>query len=93
MGMLNLNIDSLALTITNAEGHEHRIRPIAARAAAIFAERAEVYCAENLSVSGSKTLNNVSAAPVSVNLHTMTDEHAAQNIARSWLQALTLKLI
>ena len=51
--MLNLNIDSLALKITNAEGHEHRIRPIAARAAAIFAERVEVYCGENVQAQGS----------------------------------------
>ena len=29
------------------QGHEHRIRPIVARAAAIFAERVEVYCEEN----------------------------------------------
>jgi len=93
MGMLDLNIDSLALSITNAEGHEHRIRPIAARAAAIFAERVEVYCEQNGGVSGSKAVNGVSAAPVSVDLRAMTDEHAAQNIARSWLQALTLKLM
>ena len=28
MTRLNLNIDSLALRVTNATGHEHRIRPI-----------------------------------------------------------------
>jgi len=91
--MLNLNIDSLALNITNAEGHEHRIRPIATRAAAIFAERLEVYCGENLEATESRKLSNVSASPVSVDLHTMTDEHAAQSIARSWLDALKLKLM
>jgi hypothetical protein len=91
--MLNLNIDSLALNITNAEGHEHRIRPIATRAAAIFAERLEVYCGENLEATESRNLSNVSASPVSVDLHTMTDEHAAQSIARSWLDALKLKLM
>ena len=93
MGMLNLNIDSLALKITNAEGHEHRIRPIAARAAAIFAERVEVYCGENVQAQGSRSLSGVSAAPVNVDLHTMTDEHAAQSIARSWLDAVKLKLM
>jgi hypothetical protein len=91
--MLNLNIDSLALNITNAEGHEHRIRPIAARAAAIFAERVDVYCGESVQPSGSRSLSSVSASPVSVDLHTMTDEHAAQSIARSWLDALKLKLM
>jgi hypothetical protein len=91
--MLNLNIDSLTLSITNAEGHEHRIRPIVARAAAIFAERAEVYCEENPGVPGSRRLGSVTAAPMSVDLRKMTDEHAAHDIARSWLQALTLKLM
>ncbi|HMD21212.1 MAG TPA: hypothetical protein VKH40_12870 [Alloacidobacterium sp.] len=91
--MLNLNIDSLALNITNAEGHEHRIRPIATRAAAIFAERVEVYCGENAQAPGSKSLSSVSASPVNVDLHTMTDEHAAQSIARSWLDAVKLKLM
>jgi hypothetical protein len=93
MGMLDLNIDSLSLNITNAAGHEHRIRPIVARAAAIFAEKAEGYYAENPAPYGSRTLNNLNAEPVNVNLGAMTDEHAAQNIARSWLQALALKLI
>ena len=91
--MLNLNIDSLALKITNAEGHEHRIRPIATRAAAIFAERVEVYCGENVQAPGSKHLSDVSASPVNVDLHTMTDEHAAQSIALSWLDAVRLKLM
>jgi hypothetical protein len=93
MGMLDLNIDSLSLNITNAAGHEHRIRPIVTRAAAIFAEKAEGYYAEDPAPYNSKILNSLSAEPVNVNLHSMTDEHAAQSIARSWLQALALKLI
>lgn len=91
--MLDLSIDSLALKITDAAGHEHRIRPIAQRAAAIFAERVEVYYGEQAGVSGSKNVSDVSAAPVNVDLHTMTDEHAAQIIARSWLEALKMKLM
>jgi hypothetical protein len=91
--MLDLSIDSLALKVTNATGHEHRIRPIAQRAAAIFAERVEVYCGEQASVLGSKNVRDVSAAPVNVDLYTMTDEHAAQTIARSWLEALAIKLM
>jgi hypothetical protein len=87
--MLNLNIDSLALTITNAEGHEHRIRPIVARAAAILAERAEGYYGE----SPLRAVSSADAEPVSVDLRTMTDEHVAQDIASAWLRALTLKLI
>ncbi|HLH37284.1 MAG TPA: hypothetical protein VKX41_21625 [Alloacidobacterium sp.] len=93
MGMLDLNIDSLSLNITNAEGHEHRIRPIVTRAASIFAEKAEGYYAENPGPHSTKRLNSLSAEPVNVNLQAMTDEHAAQSIARAWLQALALKLI
>ena len=93
MVILNLNIDSLALTITNAHGHEHRIRPIAARAVAIFAERVDVYYRESPQTTESKHLNDVSAKPVDVDLGKMTNEDAAQTIARSWLQSLTLKLI
>jgi len=91
--MLNLNIDSLALTITNAEGHEHRIRPIVARAAGIVAERAEGYYLENPPTPGSRAWNSLSAAPLTVDLSVMSDEHIAQSIARALLQALTLKLI
>jgi hypothetical protein len=91
--MFDLKIDSLALNIMNAGGHEHRIRPIAARAAAIFAEGAEGYCEEQVGESGSRGLSGVVAAPVNLNLNNMTDEHAAQTIARSWLDALKLKLV
>jgi len=93
MGMQDLNVDLLALNVTNAEGHEHRIRPVAARAAAIFAERVEVYCGEDRGTSGPRTVGSMSAAPVSVNLGTMTDEQAAQSIAHAWLDALALKLM
>lgn len=92
MGLLNLNIDSLALHITNVGGHEHRVRPIAARAAAIFAEKVPTYCRDEGLTSQAKNLGKVSASPVGIDLSTMTDEHAAQSIAFSWLDALKLRL-
>jgi hypothetical protein len=91
--MLNLNIDSLVLNFTNAEGHEHRIRPIAARAAAIFAERAAEYFEKNSNMSGSRAMDCANTLPVSVNLRAMTDDHIAWDIANTWLQAITLKLM
>jgi hypothetical protein len=92
MPRLDLNIDSLSLRLANAAGHEHRIRPIVARAAAIFAERTEVYCQENGDVYANKSVGSLNATPVDLDLRITTDEHAAQDIARAWLHALTLNL-
>ena len=36
-----LRIDLLAMDIVDAPGHEHRVQPVAPRAAALFAERLE----------------------------------------------------
>ena len=36
---MDIDIELLQLTIDDAAGHEHRIRPIAMRAAQILAER------------------------------------------------------
>lgn len=92
MSLYALKVESLALTISNADGHEHRVRPIAARAAAIFAERLENFYAEAPGLEASRSLRNVNAAPVDVDLNTMTDEHVASSIADAWLEAVALKL-
>jgi len=92
MPRLDLNIDSLSLHLANAAGHEHRIRPIVARAAAIFAEKSDAYCQENGNAYGNNSLGSLSAVPVNLDLRTATDEHAAQDIARAWLHAVTLNL-
>ena len=91
--MLDLKIDRLTADFQGAGGHEHRIRPIATRAAAIFAERVEVYCGENRGASSSRNVGSVSAEPLNVNLATLTDEQAAQSIAKAWLDALALSLV
>jgi len=92
MGILDLNINSLTLNIANAEGYEHRVRPIAARAAAIFAERLDAHF-ESGRISGPKSIGKVSALSIGIDLRTVTDESAAQSIALSWLEAVRLKLI
>jgi len=92
LSLYDLNIGSLGLTINNAEGHEHRIRPIASRAAAILAERLEGFYVEAPGLSGSRNVTGVSASPVGVDLATMTDEDAAGSIARAWLEAVMVKL-
>ena len=93
MGMQDLNVDRLGLSFSNVQGHEHRIRPIAARAAAIFAERVEVYCGNAGPLPAARNVGSVSAAPLNLNLRTMTDEQAAQSIATAWLEALALRLM
>lgn len=89
--MLDIQIDRLQFEITNAMGSEHRIRPIAARAAAIFAARLEEQWPDDSGPTGSAG-RSMSAAPVNVNLQSMSDEHVATTIAEAWLQAVALKL-
>jgi len=86
--MLMVDIESVALTITNAEGHEHRVRPIVERAAALLAERAESYYVESPVNLNSRTWNRLSAAPVTVDLQSTNDEHIAHDVALAWVQAL-----
>ena len=83
--MLDIKIDCLRINVENAAGHEHRIRPIAARAAQILADRLDEY-------AGQYSVEALRAAPVSLNLGATTDEHAARTIAGAWLAALAIKL-
>jgi hypothetical protein len=92
MGMQDFNVDRLSLNFGNVQGQEHRVGPIAARAAAIFAERVEVYCGEDRRAPSSRNVGSVSAEPMNVNLATLTDEQAAQSIAKAWLDAVALSL-
>jgi hypothetical protein len=90
--MLDLKIDLLTLNIANAAGHEHRVQPIAAHAAALFAERLEERWANNGATRGAAALDSIAASPVSLNLAAMGDQEAASQIANAWLEALALKL-
>jgi hypothetical protein len=83
--MVDIKIDCLRMNVENAAGHEHRIRPIAALAAEIFADRLGEY-------AGKYNVEALRAAPVTLNLGATTDEHAARAIAGAWLAALAIKL-
>ena len=83
--MLDIKIESLKIRMENAAGHEHRIRPIAARAAELFAHHLDEY-------QGPHSVEALYASPVTVNLGVTTDEHAARMIARAWLETLAIKL-
>lgn len=87
-----LNIGALNLTIQNAMGHEHRIDPIAQRAASVFAARLEQRTA-GIAVSRLGThIDSLTAAPVDFNLRTMSNDQAANVIASAWLDAVAQRL-
>jgi hypothetical protein len=85
-----LTIDLLQLNVENGAGHEHRLGPIAARAAALFAEKAAISL--KFQASGSAVLESLASHPVDLNLNATSNEQAASAIADAWLQALMLRL-
>jgi hypothetical protein len=89
--MLELKIDHLNLNIQNAAGHEHRLQPITARAAMIFAARLHECWADGGGDLDSGSLDSLSASPLNLNLNDVSDEQAAHEIATVWLAALPWK--
>jgi hypothetical protein len=88
---MDIEIELLQLNIEDASGHEHRIRPIASRAAEILAQRLE----ERQSPGGGRGLSRVAgvnAGTVNLDLNRMGDERAALSIANAWMEALKTKL-
>lgn len=90
--MIDFKIDLLNLSLEDAAGHEHRVRPIAARAAALFAARLDERWADKEPGAGSQTIDALNAPLVSLNLSEMSDEQAADRIANAWLEVVALKL-
>lgn len=86
--MLDLKIDAMELNIEDAAGHEHRVEPIVLRALGILAERLDARPAGQ----GAQNVADLSAPPVELELHTMSDEQAANAIADVLLETLALKL-
>jgi hypothetical protein len=91
MHVLDLTIERLRLNVNGAAGHEHRIGPIAARAASLFAERLEARYSERFA-QGPGLIEGISAAPIRLDLNRMNDERAANYVADAWLEALALGL-
>jgi hypothetical protein len=90
--MIDFEIDLLSLNVENVAGHEHRVQPIAARAAALFAERLEKRLARRGGAPGAAVLDSVAASPLDLHLGSMSDQDAASKIANAWLEAMTLKV-
>ena len=89
--MLDLKIDSLNLNIENGAGQEHRIQPIALSAVTILADRLSEREAAGIR-SGGVTVEDLNAAPVSLDLNKVSNHQAAEQIANAWLEALALRL-
>ncbi len=88
---MDIDIELLQLSIDDAAGHEHRIRPIAMRAAQILAERLQERDGRGLGRSG-RQLPRIHAGALRVDLNRMNNERAALSIATAWIDALTVKL-
>jgi hypothetical protein len=88
---MDIDIELLQLNIVDASGHEHRIRPIAARAAEILAERLEDR-AETRMGRGGRHVRRVRAGAVHLDLNRTSNERAAMSIATAWMEALSVKL-
>ena len=86
--MIDLKIERLRLNIDNAAGHEHRIRPIALRAVALFTQRLDG--PGGIKVSRERW-ERLAAEPVDLQLSVMSNEQAAEGIATAWANALTAK--
>lgn len=90
--MLDLKIDHLNLNIEDVAGHEHRIRPIITRAFGILAGRLGERWATGQRMPDTKNIEKLSVPPINLGLNRMSDEQAADYIAKTVLEALTLKL-
>jgi hypothetical protein len=90
--MANVEIGRLSLTIENASGHEHRIRPIASRAASIFAARLDERLGKPEHQPRSAHIGSLTASPLHFDLRVMSNEQAASAISSAWLETLALKL-
>lgn len=89
----HLEIGTLHMQVQNATGHEHRLQPIAQRAASLFATRLGQRAAQP--ARGSLTaarLASLTAAPLHIDLHTMSNEQAAGAVASAWLDAVGQRL-
>jgi hypothetical protein len=92
---MDIDIELLQMNIDDASGHEHRIRPIAARAAEILAAHLDERL-EKRHLAGRTSratrVPGVDAGTVKLDLDRMSDERAALSIATAWIEALTAKL-
>lgn len=88
---MDIDIELLQLTIDDASGHEHRIRPIAARAAEILAMRLHER-QERGDDCRARHASPMKPDPIRLDLSRMSNERAALSVAAAWMEALTVKM-
>ena len=89
---LDLTIDHLDLEITGAAIQEQRVREIAARAMERLGELAGERWAVAEQLSATRSIDRLAVTPVDLDIGRMTDEAAAEAIARAILDATTARL-
>jgi hypothetical protein len=87
--VLDLKISNLALAIENSSGHDHRLQPIALRAATLLAEQFSARYGAGGRLPRSVQLDAITAPALSIDLGRTSDEHAARQIADAWFAAVT----
>jgi len=90
--MAKIEIGRLDMKIENGAGHEHRVRPIALRAASIFSASLNDRLGNFAKRPHPLRIGRLTAKPLSVDLGTMTDDQAANAISSAWLETLSLRL-
>ncbi|HZS87710.1 MAG TPA: hypothetical protein VFE42_09520, partial [Chloroflexota bacterium] len=90
--MIEVKIDCLNLSIADAVGQEHRIRPIAERAAHLLADRLDTQPMDARGRRGATVLEDLRVAPITLNLVGTSNEQAAAVIAGALFDALALRL-
>jgi hypothetical protein len=86
---MDLRIDLLRLDLISAAGHEHRIEPIALRAATLLAERLAARAAAGVHREP-QAIDAVTAPAASIDMARTSDAEAADQIADAWLAAFLL---
>jgi hypothetical protein len=85
--VIDLRIDRISLELHAATGHEHRVQPIVARAAALLGERL-VVLGNELPDPPPAAVEALSAAPLCLDLAGMGNEEASNRIADGMLEAI-----
>ncbi len=86
-----LTVDRLQLTFSGALGHEHRVKAISARAAAILFELMEERDLA-LGMSGALRLDRLATSSVAVELGRMPDEDIARLVAEAAYDSVAARL-
>ncbi|HUZ03393.1 MAG TPA: hypothetical protein VMU89_23865 [Thermomicrobiaceae bacterium] len=90
--MLELSIGQLDLELSGAAGQEHRVRDLTARALERLGELVGERWAVEQRLSVTRSVDRLAVAPVGLDLARMSDEAAADALARAMLDALTARL-